>query len=69
MECVKPDRNGEHIASGSWDGQLKVWTIGSDKSTTDEAVAEASSHPSKGATKVCQILSKTQILFLFSDVN
>jgi len=49
VECVKPDRQAAHLASGSWDGQLKIWTVAADKPTADGAVGESTS--SKGATK------------------
>lgn len=51
VECIKPDQSGEHIASGSWDGQLKIWTVSADKPTTEGAAADVQV-PSKGATKV-----------------
>ncbi|ODN01974.1 Ribosome biogenesis protein WDR12 [Orchesella cincta] len=49
VECIKPDRHATHLASGSWDGQLKIWTVEADKPTADGAVGEST--PSKGATK------------------
>jgi len=51
VECVKPDRLSAHLASGSWDGQLKIWTVGADKPTADDG-AVGESTPLKGVTKV-----------------
>lgn len=51
VECIKPDQTSKHLASGSWDGQLKIWSVDAEKPMGDGAAADGS-HPSKAATKV-----------------
>lgn len=63
VECIKPDSRGEHIASGSWDGQLKIWTVGVDKVIEDGATAIDAPLPSgKGVTKVRLITDKKYVV-------
>lgn len=48
VECLNAEANGAHIASGSWDGQLKIWSLGDDKLT----ISDSTESTLKGSTKV-----------------
>ena len=56
VESLAVDPSGSSLASGSWDGQLKIWDGSSGGQTDNEDEGAVGGAPPKPRTRVCNYM-------------